>query len=196
MVVTCDCCCFKAAVAPVWKGRRRCMTTPTTQTPTMAPRTKQTPTAENNVLKTTLNTAGWNSNPDLPIFSSPVYCESDALYHSFTEAGLFLLITHTVLVTKISGSSPGVFSLSLHVNAIWLIPVRRLGSPSCKRPLLKCVCVQHCRGCDQTPVYSVDYYDATTGYGYQDDRLVYYRLVAELWRSLEQGNLCPVRHGR
>ncbi|CAG2063642.1 unnamed protein product, partial [Timema podura] len=28
------------------------------------------------------------------------------------------------------------------------------------------------RGCDQTPVYSVDYYDATTGYGYQDDRLV------------------------
>nr|CAD7408042.1 unnamed protein product [Timema poppensis] len=42
---------------------------------------------ENNLGKTTLCTSNRDSNTDLPVFGSPVYCESDALDHAATEVG-------------------------------------------------------------------------------------------------------------
>nr|CAD7258713.1 unnamed protein product [Timema shepardi] len=34
-----------------------------------------------------ISTSDWDSNPDLPVFGSLAYCESDALDHAATEAG-------------------------------------------------------------------------------------------------------------
>nr|CAD7392185.1 unnamed protein product [Timema cristinae] len=37
--------------------------------------------------KTTLSTPGWDSNPDIPVIGSLVYCKSDALDHVATKTG-------------------------------------------------------------------------------------------------------------
>nr|CAD7199226.1 unnamed protein product [Timema douglasi] len=34
-----------------------------------------------------ISTSDWDSNPDLPVFGSLAYCESDAVDHAATEAG-------------------------------------------------------------------------------------------------------------